>query len=103
MKKRKEPKHSKHCQEQRNHFSPSVLSGNSILIKEALVVLADLSRLMAAKMEELILHVHGWINGHIAVAVVRSYSCMIRGDNIPRPLWYKDPNWGSGSGLVLAQ
>ena len=42
--------------------------------KEDLVVLVNLSRLVAAKMDEPILHVRDWINGRIAVAVVMSYS-----------------------------
>ena len=79
-KKTKKDKNGKHFHEQRKHFSPFVLSVNGMLGREALVVLADLSRIMAAKIDEPILHVQGWINGHITNAVARSYSCMIRGD-----------------------
>ena len=42
--------------------------------KEALVVLTTLSRLMAAKMDEPIVHVTIWVNVRIAIAVARSYS-----------------------------
>ena len=42
----------------------------------AQVVLATLSRLMAKKTEEPILHVKGWVNGQVAIEVVRSYSRM---------------------------
>ena len=46
--------------------------------KEALVVLDTLRQLMAAKMDEPILHVIGWANGRIAVAVARLYSRVLR-------------------------
>ena len=54
--------------------------------KEALVVLVKLSQLMAAKIEEPILHMRGWINGRIAILVARKYSCMIRGARLTSPL-----------------
>ena len=38
--------------------------------REELVVLANLSQLMAAKMNETILHMQGCINGQITIAVV---------------------------------
>ena len=36
-------KHGKHCNDQRKHFSPFVLSADGMLGREALVVLAELS------------------------------------------------------------
>ena len=39
--------------------------------KEALVVLQNLSRLMAEKMEEPISYVRGWINSQIVITVAR--------------------------------
>ena len=74
-----------------------------MLEKEALIVLTNLSQLMAAKIEEPILHVRGWVNGRIAIKVGRSYSHMIRGARLPSPLRYRYPDWDSGSGLRLAQ
>ena len=100
--KRKKDKHGKHCHEQQRYFSPFVLSVDEMLGKEALVVLASLSRIMAAKMDEPILHVRGWINGRIAIAVVRSYSCMIYGDRLPSSLRDWELDWNPGSGLGLA-
>ena len=47
--------------------------------KEALVVLVTLSRVMAAKMDEPILHVTGWVNGQITIAVARSYYRVLHG------------------------
>ena len=70
------------CHKQLTNFSPLILSVGGILGKEALVVLADLSRLMEAKVDEPISHVRGWVNGRIAIAVARSYSCMILGSNL---------------------
>ena len=70
-----------------------------MLGKEALVVLANLSRLMEVKMEGPISHVCGWVNGRIEILVIRLYSCVICGPRIPSPLWYRDPDWGLGSGI----
>ena len=47
--------HGKHCHNQQKHFSPFVIYVDGIIGKDALVVLANLSRLIAAKMEEPIL------------------------------------------------
>ena len=68
-KKFKKDKHGKHCHEQRKHFYLFVISVYCVLGREALVVLATLSRLMAAKMDETILHVRGLVNDQIAIAV----------------------------------
>ena len=48
-----------------------VLSVDGMLGREALVALDNLSQLMAAKMDEPILHVRGYINGQILIAVTR--------------------------------
>ena len=45
--------------------------------KEAQVILATLSQLMDAKIEEPISHVKGWVNGQIAIMVTRSYYRML--------------------------
>ena len=58
---------------------------------------------MAAKMEEPISHVHGWVIGRIAIAVARSYSRMISEARLPSPLRDMEPDWESGSGVGLAQ
>ena len=42
-------RHGKHCHEQRKYFSHFILSVDSMLGKEALFVLVNLSRLMAEK------------------------------------------------------
>ena len=42
-----------------------------MLGKEDPVAIANLSQLMAAKMEEPILHVHVWINGWTEIVVTR--------------------------------
>ena len=74
-------------------FSPFVLSFDDMLGKEALVVLANLSRLIAAKLEEPISNVWGWVNGRITITVVRSYYFMICGDPLPSTLKYRDQDW----------
>ena len=43
--------HGKHWHDQRKHFSPFALSVDGILGKEAIVVLSQLSRVMAEKRE----------------------------------------------------
>ena len=42
--------------------SPFVLSADGMLVKEALGILVNVIRLMAAKMDEPISHMRGWIN-----------------------------------------
>ena len=58
---------------------------------------------MVAKLEEIISHVRGWVNGRITIGVARSYSRMICGARLPSPLWDREPDWDLGPGLVLAQ
>ena len=58
---------------------------------------------MAENIEEPILYVRGLGSGWIEIAVIRLYSCMIRGDLIPSTMKGRDLDWGLGSGLVLAQ
>ena len=53
------------------NVSAFVLSVDGILGNEALVILANLSRLMVEKIEEIISHVCGWVNSRIAIAVAR--------------------------------
>ena len=70
----------------RNIFSPFVLSVYGELGKKAQVVLATLSQLMAAKMEEPILHVNGWVSSQIVIAVAKLYYQMLRRARVPSPL-----------------
>ena len=44
-----------------------------MLVREDMVVLSKLSRVMAEKREEPLLQVLGWVNGQIEIAVTRSY------------------------------
>ena len=67
-----------------------------MVVKEALVALATLSELMSEIFEEIILHVRGWVNNRIEIAVVRSYSCMICGASLPSALWDQDLEWYLG-------
>ena len=96
-------KHGKHCHEQRKCFLPFVLYVDGMLGREALVVLANFSRLVAEKIDEPISHVQGWINGRITIAFARSYSQIIHRDRLPSPLQDWDPEWYPASGLRLAQ
>ena len=80
-----------------------VLSVDGMLGKEDLVVLANLSWIMAVKMEAPTLHMRVWINIRISISVARFYSCMIRGSRLPSTLRGRDTDWESGSGLGLAQ
>ena len=84
--------HGKRCHKQWKHFHPFVLSVDVMLGKEALVVLMNLSQLMTEKMDEPILHVQIWINGQVAIAVSRLYSCMIRGARLLSDIRYQDPD-----------
>ena len=67
-------KHRKQCYEKRKHFSPFYLSVDGTLGKEALVVLTNLIRIVAKKLEEPLSQVCGWFNSQIVTVVVRQYS-----------------------------
>ena len=82
--------------------SPFVLSVYGMLGKDVLTVLTILSQLMAEKIKEPILHVHGWVNSRIAISVVRLLSPIFRGSRLPIPLRDQEPDWDLGSGLGLA-
>ena len=58
---------------------------------------------MAEKMEEPILHVKGWVNGQVEIAVVRLYYRMHWGAWVTSTLSNQDPNWGWVLGLGLEQ
>ena len=74
-----------------------------MLGKDALAILVNLSQLMAAKLEEPIFHVRGWVKNLIAIKITILYSCMIPGTCLPSPLQDRDPYRESIYGLVLAQ
>ena len=73
-----------------------------MLVKEALVVLTQLSQTMAEKKYNPFLYVQGWINGQIAIAVTRLYSRMIRRARLPSPLQDMEPYWDPELGIGLA-
>ena len=80
--------------------SPFVLFVDGMMGKEYQVVLADLSQLMDAKMEEPTSHVKGWVNGWITIAVTRSYSRAILIARVPSPLQTRYLDWDLGLGLA---
>ena len=65
-----------------------------MLRKEALVVLTNLSRLMAEKLEEPLSHIPGWVNGQFTIRSMRSYSGMMCVASLPIPLRDQEPDWG---------
>ena len=80
-----------HKHEQRKNFSLFVSSVDGILGKEAQFVLATLSSIMAAKTEEPIFHVKGWVNFQIAITVTRLYSRMLHRAQFPILLRNREP------------
>ena len=54
-------------------FSTFIFSVYGMPGKEALVVLTNLSQIMAEKLEEPISHVRGWVNSRSSITFVRSY------------------------------
>ena len=63
----------------------------------------NLTQIIAAKMEERILHKCGWINGRTVTGVARFYSRMIRGYRLLSPLCNRDTHYESCLGMGLAQ
>ena len=70
---------------------------------EALVILSDLSQLMAEKLKEPNSHVRLWINGQIVITIARLYSRMIHGACLLSPLRDWDPDWDPVSVLSLVK
>ena len=66
--------------------SPLFLSVYGMLRKEAIVILANLSQLMAKKPKEPLSSGCGWVNIWIVIVVAMSYYHIICGDFIPSPL-----------------
>ena len=56
---------------------------------------------MAEKREEPLLQVRRRVNGHITIAVARSYSQMIRGACLSSPLREREPDWDLESGIGI--
>ena len=54
------------------NISPFSLSLDGMLRNQPLVVLTILSQLMVTKTEEPLSHIRRWVNGRIAIEVVRS-------------------------------
>ena len=72
-----------------------------MLGREALIVLAQMNRTMAERRGTPFART-GVGNGRTAIAVVRSYSRMIRGARLPSPLRDREPDWDPESGIRLA-
>ena len=88
----KKYKHCKHCNDQWNFFT-FVLSVDRMLGRKSLVLLSQMSIVMAEKSEEPLLQVRGWSNVCITIAVARSYSQIIRIAQHPSPLWEQELDW----------
>ena len=69
-------KHRKHFHNQQKKY-PFVLLVDGMMVKEVQVVLATFSQLMAAKIDEPISQIKGWVNGRIEIGFTRSYSRLI--------------------------
>ena len=94
----KKEKHGHHYYEQSKLLYTFIPSVDGILGKEAKVVIAILSWLMATKTEEPISHVKGWVNGCITIMTARLYSQILHKYRVPSPFQTRDSDWESGSG-----
>ena len=66
---------------------------DGVLGRESIVVLFQLSQVMAEKRKEPQSQVVGLVKGHISIAVERSYPWIIRGAWLPSPMREHDPGW----------
>ena len=73
-----------------------------MLGRKSLVILSNLSGLMAEKMDEPTLHMQGLIISYIAIAVAKSYSRVICEVLITSPLQDRDQEWHMEWGLGLS-
>ena len=85
-----------------NGFSLFVLSVDGMLGRESLILLYQFSQAMAKKREQPLSQVWGWVNGHIAIIVVRSCSRMISRVQLPIPLQEREPGWDLELGILLS-
>ena len=69
----KKKNHRQYLHDQWKQFYPFLLSVDGEIGKEAQVVLATLSRLMATKIDKPIPHVKGWFNVMISITAMRFY------------------------------
>ena len=65
--KEKKDKHGNNSHKQRKYFFPFSLSVDDMIGKEAILILTNLSRLVATKIK----HVFGWVNTCITIAFER--------------------------------
>ena len=72
-----------------------------MLGSETLVILENMSRIMAEKMDKPILHLRAWVNGQIEIAVATSYPKMISGAELPSPIQEKEPDFDLVLGLRM--
>ena len=73
-----------------------------ILGRDYLVVLYQLSQVVADKREEPLSQVRVCVNGHIAIAIARSYSRMICRARLPSHLQEWELGWDKESGIGMA-
>jgi hypothetical protein len=71
------------CLEQRRHFSPFVVSTDSLLGEEAKILLKKLSTRLAEKWEKPYSEVCGFVNARMSIAIVRVTHLCLRGSRIP--------------------
>ena len=75
----KKDNHSHNYHDRQKHFPQYLLLVDGIMGKEDQFLLATLSQLMAAKIDEFILYFAGWVNERIKITVARLYYRVLHG------------------------
>jgi hypothetical protein len=79
----KKRKYLEACLAQRRHFTPFVVSTESLLGREAKILLKKLSALLAVNWEKPYSQVCGYVNALMSIAIVRATHLCLRGSRIP--------------------
>ena len=102
----KKKKHLAHCQQQRRHFTPFVVSTDGLLGDEANALVKRLATVLSQKWEKAYSRICGWLRSRIGIAIVRATHRCLRGSRIPRESMstpHKHPTWEDGAGLHLSK
>ena len=80
----KKKKDLAHCQQQRRHFTPFIVSTDRLLGDEANAVVKRLATVLSQKWETAYSRVCGWLRSRIGIAIVQATHRCLRGSRIPR-------------------
>ena len=98
----KKKKYLHPCLDQRRHFTPFIVSVDSLLEDEAVAVLRKLASRLASRWDQPYSQTMGYVRSRMALAIVRATHRCIRGSRVPTSrVSVRRPQWEDGAGLHL--